>query len=315
MTYISPVTSIEKRIQKKVSRKKQKQRVASAATPAAPLGGTATSAATAAAADTATSVHATAATAAVVDAATAAHASAAAASASADAAAASPLLPFAEDAPAPAAAAATDPATTAVEPTSTTETTTAATSADPSPAVSAELGQSSEPAAKRAKTQGRSEPRRSSEAAAPTPEVISREVLQLSLVEAFFLKHGLACLNIVDTRGRVLSTTACWRLFCETCATFAQDYVVYHSLRSYGWVPKTGLKFAVDYTAYRQGPAFYHSSYSVLVRTAWEDTLAPWNPAEEENVLQWSYLSNIGRMAAQVGRDLSGGNGGMVELA
>lgn len=132
------------------------------------------------------------------------------------------------------------------------------------------------------------------------PPVISRELLQLSLVEAFFLKHAVDCLEIAGTDGRPLSAVACWRLFRQASSTFVQDYIVYLSLRSKGWVPKDGLKFAVDFTAYRQGPTFFHSSYSVLVRTAWADTLAPWVSSEAEAPLAWSHLSNISRMAGQV---------------
>lgn len=132
------------------------------------------------------------------------------------------------------------------------------------------------------------------------PMVVSREVLQLSLVEAFFLKHALDTLDIVDDDGRSLSMAECWRLFRRTSATFVQDYITYLSLRSRGWVPKTGLKFAVDFVAYRQGPPFYHSSFSVLVRTAWEDVLQPWDAGDAARPLNWSFLFNISRMANQV---------------
>ncbi|EGD74049.1 hypothetical protein PTSG_05742 [Salpingoeca rosetta] len=87
----------------------------------------------------------------------------------------------------------------------------------------------------------------------------TREVLQLSLVEAFFLKHGLGCLRILDEAGRDMSTVECWRAFTRVQPQFVQRYVVYHHLRSAGWVPKSGLKFAADFLAYRQGPAYYHS--------------------------------------------------------
>ena len=58
-----------------------------------------------------------------------------------------------------------------------------------------------------------------------------------------------------------MSSLAAWRAFCRVQPHFVQRYAVYHHLRSSGWVPKSGLKFAVDFLAYRQGPAYYHSRF------------------------------------------------------
>lgn len=91
---------------------------------------------------------------------------------------------------------------------------------------------------------------------------------------------------------------------------------------SNGWVPKCGLKFAVDYVAYRQGPPFYHSrcddvlstpfvvpisifgrsdslafSFSVLVKNAWEDTEEPWQVSTRP--LTWQYINSLSRMSNQ----------------
>lgn len=134
--------------------------------------------------------------------------------------------------------------------------------------------------------------------------MVSQEVLQLSLVEAFFLRQAVDVLRIVDQQDRILPLHKIWQQFCRSSSTFVQDYVTYLSLRSRGWVPKSGLKFAVDFVAYRQGPPFFHSSYSVLVRTAWADTLQPWDPRDEARPLNWPYLFNINRMANQASKEL-----------
>eukprot|EP01147_Barroeca_monosierra_P006861 gene6861-7575_t len=128
-----------------------------------------------------------------------------------------------------------------------------------------------------------------------------KEALQLSLVEAFYLIHTLGCLRILDEQGNELSALQCWHAFLEAQPRFLQRYVVYHHLRSCGWVPKSGLKFAVDFLAYRQGPAYYHSSFSVSVCTAWEDTLEPWGVPERQ--MPWHTLSNIIRMSNQAGKE------------
>eukprot|EP00730_Choanoeca_flexa_P016909 TRINITY_DN8074_c0_g1_i4.p1 TRINITY_DN8074_c0_g1~~TRINITY_DN8074_c0_g1_i4.p1 ORF type:complete len:415 (+),score=42.35 TRINITY_DN8074_c0_g1_i4:711-1955(+) len=133
------------------------------------------------------------------------------------------------------------------------------------------------------------------------PQHVTRECLQLSLEEAFFLCHGLGCLKITDAQGHTMTMAQCWTAFCKAKPSFVENYAVYLHLRSRGWVPKMGLKFAVDWLAYRQGPEFYHSSYSILTRTAWEDTKAAWSACDQP--ISWQYLSNISRMSGQAGKE------------
>jgi hypothetical protein len=78
-------------------------------------------------------------------------------------------------------------------------------------------------------------------------------------------------------------------------------YAAYHHLRSMGWVPKSGVKFGVDFLAYRKGPEFYHSSYSVMVRAVDSVTLEP-VPADGCNtrVVTWATLANLNRLSSQV---------------
>ena len=41
-----------------------------------------------------------------------------------------------------------------------------------------------------------------------------------------------------------------WRTFCSRQANFLPNYVVYHYLRSKGWVPKKGAKYGADFGKY-----------------------------------------------------------------
>eukprot|EP00056_Hartaetosiga_gracilis_P000572 m.39043 g.39043 ORF g.39043 m.39043 type:complete len:501 (+) comp10260_c0_seq1:112-1614(+) len=132
----------------------------------------------------------------------------------------------------------------------------------------------------------------------------TKEFLQLSLVEAFFLKYGLDCLRILDLKNKEMFVLDCWSQFRQAQPNFVERYVVYQHLRSRGWIPKSGLKFAVDFLAYRQGPAYYHSSYSVCVETAWEDTLEPWNKDHSRHTSSWQRALSLGRMSAQAGKEM-----------
>ena len=76
--------------------------------------------------------------------------------------------------------------------------------------------------------------------------------------------------------------------------------------RSSGWVPKSGLKFGVEFLAYRQGPVYFHSSYIVIVKTLSMATLQPMaiTAGFEERPTSWPVLSNLNRMSQQVGKEL-----------
>ncbi|XP_048590000.1 tRNA-splicing endonuclease subunit Sen2 isoform X2 [Nematostella vectensis] len=84
------------------------------------------------------------------------------------------------------------------------------------------------------------------------------EQLHLSLEEAFFLSYGLGCLCVLD-KEREMNLNDMWQAFCAASPDFLQKYIVYHYLRSKGWVPKTGLKYGTDYVIYKEGMPFYHS--------------------------------------------------------
>jgi tRNA splicing endonuclease len=164
------------------------------------------------------------------------------------------------------------------------------------------------------------------------------EYLQLSLEEAFFLVYALGSLTIESADGVPMDTEQCWQAFRRAQPTFSSSYAVYHHLRSAGWVPKTGLKFGVEFLAYRRGPVFFHSSYSVMVRTVDAVTLQPVQPIQpvgptdgdgngangnrdgearplrpehrpehphqHHRGMRWSELSCVNRLSSQVAKEL-----------
>ena len=129
-----------------------------------------------------------------------------------------------------------------------------------------------------------------------------QEHLQLSMEEAFFLSYGLGCLVLHDEK-QVLDLTTMWRIFCDKDANFLPRYVVYHNLRSKGWIPKSGLKYGSDFVVYKQGPAFYHSTYSVMVRRVSEKDLRE-RREEITREYTWTSLAAINRITEQVSKDL-----------
>ena len=44
-----------------------------------------------------------------------------------------------------------------------------------------------------------------------------------------------------------MNLTSMWQTFRARQPRFVQNYIVYHNLRSKGWVPKTGIKFGGDF--------------------------------------------------------------------
>lgn len=91
------------------------------------------------------------------------------------------------------------------------------------------------------------------------------EYLQLGSEEAFYLSHKLNILNIIsEDGGKNLNETELWECFRNK--NFIPRYVAYCYYRERGWVPKSGLKFGVDFVLYKHGPVTHHSSYAVVVR-------------------------------------------------
>ncbi|XP_076084588.1 tRNA-splicing endonuclease subunit Sen2-like isoform X2 [Mytilus galloprovincialis] len=130
-----------------------------------------------------------------------------------------------------------------------------------------------------------------------------KENLHLSFEEAFFLSYGLGCLVVKDDNERTPDLTEMWETFSSKQQTFIPNYIAYHYYRSKGWVPKTGLKFGSDFIIYKEGPAFYHGSYSVIVKMVWEDSLEE-VPQYHTRDLTWTNLAGLNRLTEQVSKEV-----------
>lgn len=142
------------------------------------------------------------------------------------------------------------------------------------------------------------------------------ETLLLTFEETFFLMFGLGCLQLVDYEGKVMSIADAWTHFNQD-KLFLPRYIVYHYFRSKGWVVKAGLKFGCDFceyfpylfiylfiinslklfflVLYKQGPPFYHASYTVIVDTADADTLLR-DDSRCTRKMNWKSLLQMNRL-------------------
>lgn len=93
----------------------------------------------------------------------------------------------------------------------------------------------------------------------------TREPLQLSSEEATYLAVELNALQVLSADASPVTTPALWSHFVSTSCHFVERYAAYSYYRSKGWVPKSGLKFGVDFLLYKEGPSSYHSTYAVIV--------------------------------------------------
>lgn len=104
-----------------------------------------------------------------------------------------------------------------------------------------------------------------------------KSCIHLSLEEAFYLVHCKQALKVwVDRAEIVLTAEELWKHCCEKVKDFHHRFVVYHYYRSKGWVPKPGAKFGVHFLLYKGGPAYYHSSYGVVVRSVMPASELTW---------------------------------------
>ncbi|CAG5124479.1 unnamed protein product [Candidula unifasciata] len=127
-------------------------------------------------------------------------------------------------------------------------------------------------------------------------------------VVAFFLSFGLGCLRILDPEMKLLDLTQMWQQFQVLKEHFIPHYVAYHYFRSKGWVPKSGLKFGCDLVLYREGPPFYHGSYSVVVIAVKDSTLLPVSTRGglllDNRKLNWVSLAGLNRITEHVAKEL-----------
>lgn len=130
-----------------------------------------------------------------------------------------------------------------------------------------------------------------------------KEILQLSLVEALFLHHDLQCLNI-DMKGQVKSEDhiAMWDTFSNSNKYFIQDYTIYYHFRVKNWVVKPGIKFGGDFILYKDGPAFTHASYVVLIEVLNEDLHR--EISETRRTMDFTYIVGLNRLCETAGKEL-----------
>ncbi|KAI1127845.1 hypothetical protein F5Y10DRAFT_187528 [Nemania abortiva] len=143
---------------------------------------------------------------------------------------------------------------------------------------------------------------------ASSPELVDREHLQLTPEEAFYLVFALGALSVIDpATGKSLTTPELFRLFCQlsyfppgTAALrpddpFLVQYAVYHHFRSLGWVPRSGIKFGVDWLLYIGGPVFSHAEFTVTVVPAYTDPY--WKShGHQPPEKSWHWLHSINRV-------------------
>ncbi|GIY37283.1 tRNA-splicing endonuclease subunit Sen2 [Caerostris darwini] len=128
-----------------------------------------------------------------------------------------------------------------------------------------------------------------------------KECLQLSFEEAFFLSYGLGCL-IVKYEDTYFGISKLWTTFCELTRSgdFPATYTAYHHFRSKGWIVKSGVKYGADYVLYKDGPPFYHATYSVIVQTLKENLRG----RKQNREFTWSSLAALNRVNNTAGKGL-----------
>lgn len=92
------------------------------------------------------------------------------------------------------------------------------------------------------------------------------EYLQLGREEAFYLAAKAKVLSVVNSEAVTLSEDQLWAHFARGSSSFPVRYAAYAHYRTGNWVPKSGLKYGVDFLLYKESPLAYHSSFSVVVR-------------------------------------------------
>eukprot|EP00731_Ephydatia_muelleri_P018897 Em0011g937a len=96
-------------------------------------------------------------------------------------------------------------------------------------------------------------------------------------------------------------TVQLWNFFRTQSLHFIELYVTYCYYRRRGWVPKSGLKYGVQYVLYKGSPEVYHSSYGVLVRSC--EGLGS-RDGDYTPGLRWQDVVAASRVSESVGKDL-----------
>ena len=133
-----------------------------------------------------------------------------------------------------------------------------------------------------------------------------KEHLQLSSQEATYLAVELNVLQVFSPGGSLVNDETLWAHFLSMNSRFVELYTAYHYYRRKGWVPKSGLKFGVDFLLYKDGPPFYHSTYAVVV-TLIEQRVEPSLESlckPPTTGLTWREVISLNRVNEAAGKEL-----------
>lgn len=115
------------------------------------------------------------------------------------------------------------------------------------------------------------------------------------------------CLFLTSPLARTLDPT-----HLRPCDPFILSYVVYHHYRSLGWVPRSGVKFCVDWIVYRGadedvsrigagvGPVGGHAEFSVVMIPTFEEEEEEGEEEEWRERKSWTWLSTVMRVTSGV---------------
>jgi len=120
------------------------------------------------------------------------------------------------------------------------------------------------------------------------------ETLLLADYEAMFLAKGLGCLRVtLQGEKDPLTIDQLWSHFSNLSDDFPLRYAVYHHFRSKNWVVKDARKYGNDFLLYKDGPPFFHASYSVRIERIGK---AP--------SLSWSMLAALNRVTESAAKEV-----------
>ena len=120
------------------------------------------------------------------------------------------------------------------------------------------------------------------------------EYLHLCPEEAFYLVQELKVLELFSEDGNDrVEPHDLWSWFVKSVPSFPFKYAAYKHFRTGNWVPKSGLKFGVDFLLYKTSPLHFHSSYAVLVREN-----------KERQKTTWKEVVTVTRACQATGKDL-----------
>lgn len=126
-----------------------------------------------------------------------------------------------------------------------------------------------------------------------------KQWFQLGMEEAFYLSHSLKCLNILDKDKRLMTHQQLWQYMKSRKPNFPDFYKAYSHLRVKNWVVMSGVRYGVDFVAYRHHPALVHSEFAVLVLSGGDG-----DANENERLRVWSDVHCTARLCSGVVKTL-----------